>query len=189
MTVQTKKYTNGVDTERLHETVKAVKTSPKLGEFTFQVNNRWIDGGHNRSEVNLFAGQGQIFAHKTKFELAADEPEILLSSDSAAGPVEHLLHALASCVTTSMVYHAAARGISIERVESALEGDLDLRGFLGLDPSVRNGCQQIRLKLRIKADLTDEHLQELSSLGPTFSPIFDSLRNGVPIAVSAERIE
>jgi uncharacterized OsmC-like protein len=188
MTVQAKK-TNGVDTEQLHETVKAVKSSPKLGEFTFQVNNRWIDGGQNQSEVNLFAGQGQIFAHKTKYELAADEPEILLGSDSAAGPVEHLLHALASCVTTSMVYHAAARGISIERVESALEGDVDLRGFLGLDPSVRNGCQEIRLKLRIKADLTDEQLQELGSLGPTFSPVFDSLRNGVPISVSTERID
>jgi uncharacterized OsmC-like protein len=189
MTVQAKKKTNGVDTELLHETVKAVKSSPKLGEFTFRVNNRWIDAGQNQSEVNLFAGQGQVFAHKTKYELAADEPEILLGSDTAAGPVEHLLHALASCVTTSMVYHAAARGISIERVESALEGDLDLRGFLGLDPSVRNGCQQIRLKLRIKADLTDEQLQELGSLGPTFSPVFESLRNGVPIAVSTERID
>jgi uncharacterized OsmC-like protein len=120
--------------------------------------------------------------------LTADEPEILLGTDRAANPVEHLLHALAACVTSSMVYHAAARGIAIDEVESSLDGDLDLQGFLGLDPSVRNGYQQIRLKLRIKADVTDEQLQELSSLGPMFSPVYDSIRNGVPVFVSTERL-
>lgn len=189
MRLQTGKRTNGVEADRLHETVRAVKSSPELGRFTFQIVNQWIDAGQNRSEAKPFRGQGQVHPHKTKLELAADEPEILLGRDTAASPVEHLLHALASCVTTSMVYHAAARGISIERVESSIEGELDLRGFLGLDPSVRNGCQQIRMKLRIKARLTDEELRELSSLGPTFSPVYDSLRNGVPITVSAERID
>jgi uncharacterized OsmC-like protein len=88
-----------------------------------------------------------------------------------------------------MVYHAAARGIAIEEVESSLEGDLDLRGFLGLAPSVRKGYQQIRLKLRIKADVTDQELRELTSLGPNFSPVFDSITKGVPITVTSERIE
>jgi uncharacterized OsmC-like protein len=95
---------------------------------------------------------------------------------------------LASCVTTSMVYHAAARGIAVEAVESLLEGDLDLRGFLGLAPNVRRGYQQIRLKLRIKADVTDQGLRDLASLGPRFSPVFDSIINGVPISVSSERM-
>jgi uncharacterized OsmC-like protein len=138
--------------------------------------------------VKPFYGCGQVLSHKTRFILAADEPDILLGNDNGANPVEHLLHALASCVTTSMVYHAAARGIDIQEVESELSGDLDLNGFLGLDPNVRNGYQQIRLKLHIKANLTDEQLQELSNLGPTFSPVFDSLRHGVPIFVSAERM-
>jgi uncharacterized OsmC-like protein len=120
--------------------------------------------------------------------MVAAEPDILLGRDKGANPVEHLLHALASCVTTSMVYHAAARGIAVEWVESSLEGDLDLQGFLGLDPSVRNGYQQIRMKLRIKGDLSDEQLRELSSLGPTFSPVYDSIAKGVPISVSAERM-
>lgn len=180
--------TNGVDTARLQETVSAVKASPKLGLFTFEITNQWIHAGENRSEVKPFRGQGEELSHKKKFQLAADEPEVLLGRDTAANPVEHLLHALASCVTTSMVYHAAARGIPIEHVESSLEGDLDLQGFLGLDPAVRNGYQQIRLNLRIKANVTDEQLEELGSLGPTFSPVFDCLRNGVPILVTAERI-
>jgi uncharacterized OsmC-like protein len=119
---------------------------------------------------------------------SADEPEVLLGTDRAANPVEHLLHALASCVTTSMVYHAAARGIAIEQVESSLEGDLDLRGFLGLAPGVRKGYQQIRLTLRIKAAVTDGEFQELASLGPNFSPVFDSINMGVPILVSTERL-
>ena len=179
---------NGVDTERLTDTITAVKASPELGRFSFQIANRWINGGENRSQVKLFRGQGQVLSHKTNFELLADEPDVLLGGDTGANPVEHLLHALASCVTTSMVYHAAARGIAIERVESSLEGNIDLQGFLGLDPTVRNGYQLIQLKLRIKANVTDEQLQELSSLGPTFSPVFDSIRHGVPITVSAERL-
>jgi uncharacterized OsmC-like protein len=120
--------------------------------------------------------------------LLADEPETLLGTDRGANPVEHLLHALASCVTTSMVYHAAARGIAAERLESTLEGDLVLRGFLGLAPDVRKGYQSIKLKLRIKANISDEQFQDLSSLGPRFSPVYDSVTNGVSIAVSTERI-
>ena len=179
---------NGVDRERLVETVRAVKATPELGRFTFQITNRWMDGAENRSETKRFRGQGETLSHKTTLQMTADEPEVLLGRDSAANPVEHLLHALASCVTTSMVYHAAARGIAIEDIESSLEADIDLQGFLGLDPAVRNGCQQVRMKIRIKADVTDEQLQELSSLGPTFSPVFDSIRRGVPISVLAERI-
>jgi uncharacterized OsmC-like protein len=179
---------NGVDTTRLQETVAAVKNAPPLGRFTFSIENRWIEGGENRSETASCFSAGESLSHKKAFIIAADEPEVLLGQDKAANPVEYLLHALAACVTTSMVYHAAARGIAIEQVESSLEGNLDLQGFLGLDPTVRNGYQQIQLKLRIKADVSDEQLQELGKLGPTFSPVFDCVTNGVPIAVSAERI-
>jgi uncharacterized OsmC-like protein len=189
MKLETIQKINGVDTARLQETVSNVKASPKLGRFKFQIANRWIGAGETRSEVKSFYGCGQDNSHKTVFHLAADEPDILLGRDKGANPVEHLLHALVSCVTTSMVYHAAARGIAIEQVESTLDGDLDLRGFLGLDPTVRNGYQQIRLKLRIKAQGTDEQFRELSTLGPTFSPVYDSLLKGVPISVSAERIQ
>src|SRR5215468_6448579 len=120
--------------------------------------------------------------------LSADEPEVLLGNDSGANPVEHLLHALASCVTTSMVYHAAARGISIDQVESLLEGNLDLRGFLNLDPNVRNGYQGIRITLRVKANVSDQQFRELTSFGPRFSPVFDTLVRGVPVQVQPERL-
>jgi uncharacterized OsmC-like protein len=180
--------TNGVDLGRLKETIAAVKASPELGSFKFRIRNRWIGGGENQSEVQDFSAAGKEVAHKSDFTLFADEPDMLLGGDSGANPVEHLLHALASCVTTSMVYHAAARGIEIERVESTLEGNLDLQGFLGLAPNVRKGYQQIRLRLRIKANVTDQQLAELVALGPMFSPVYDSISNGVPLAVSAERM-
>src|SRR5215471_18174177 len=99
------------------------------------------------------------------FVLEADEPTVLLGKDAAASPVEHLLHALASCLTTSMVYHAAARGIYLEEVESRLEGDIDLHGFLDLDPKVRKGYQGIRVNFKVKADVPDEQLQEIVQLG------------------------
>jgi uncharacterized OsmC-like protein len=188
--MQTKVMTavNGVDLSRLTETIAAVKAAPELGRFKFRIQNRWVDCGQNRSRVQGFSAGGKETAHATDLVLQADEPEVLLGTDRAANPVEHLLHALASCVTTSMVYHAAARGIAIEQVESSLEGHLDLRGFLGLAPDVRKGYQNIRLTLRIKAAVTDREFQELVSLGPNFSPVFDSITKGVPMSVSTERI-
>jgi hypothetical protein len=90
-----------------------------------------------------------------------------------------------------MIYHAAAKGIAIQAVESTLEGDIDLCGFLGIDPPVRNGYQQIRMKLmrlKIKADAPDEQIQELGRLGPKFPPVFDSVINDVPQTVPAERM-
>ena len=79
---------------------------------------------------------------------------------------EHLLHALASCITTSLVYHAAAREIPLEGVESYLEGELDLRGFLGLDPTVRKGFKNITVKVRLTGNLTDKQKEEVVKLGP-----------------------
>lgn len=181
--------TNGVDVSRMQETVAAVKAAPEAGEFQFRIQNRWVNGGENLSEVRPFTAGGKLLRHKTKLVLAADEPEVLLGNDTGANPVEHLLHALASCVTTSMVYHAAARGIVLDQVESLLEGTIDLRGFLNLAPEVRNGYQDIRLTLRIKANVTDEQFKELSSLGPRFSPVYDSIVRGVPVQVVTERAQ
>ena len=87
-----------------------------------------------------------------------------------------------------MVYHASARGINIEKVESSLDGDIDLQGFLGLSETVRKGFQQIRFKFRIKADVNDSQLEELAALGTKFSPVFDTLTKGTGVQVTAERM-
>ena len=105
---------------------------------------------------------------------------------TSANPTEFLLHALAGCLTTSLVYHAAAQGIEIEEVESQFEGDLDLRGFLGLSDRVRNGYENIRVTFKITADAPEEKLQELCQLAQKRSPVFDIVSNPVPISVRLE---
>ena len=95
-----------------------------------------------------------------------------------------MLHALAGCSTTSLVYHAAARGIRIEEVETRLEGDLDLHGFLGLSEEIRNGYEAVRVSFRVKADCPDEMLAELVSMGQKYSPVFDIVTNPVPVTVA-----
>jgi uncharacterized OsmC-like protein len=179
---------NGVDRDKLFGTIDVIKATPELARFRFKIRNQWQDGAHNRSTIQTFFGAGTDFEHAVKFELDADEPAVLLGADQGPNPGEYLLHALAACVTSGMVYHAAARGIAIEEVESSIDGDVDLRGFLGIDKNVRNGYQEIRMKFRIKADVPDEQLQEICKLGQQYSPILDSVTNGVPVKVSAERM-
>lgn len=179
---------NGVDVENLFSTIDAIKGTPSIAKFKFRIRNQWQEASKNRSTVNAFHGANQDLSRPKPFVLEADEPAVLLGTDQAANPVEHLLHALASCLTTSMVYHAAARGIELEEVESSFEGDIDLHGFLDLDKSVRKGYQGIRVNFKIKADVPDSQLQEIVELGTGHSPVFDSLTRGVPVSVKAERL-
>jgi uncharacterized OsmC-like protein len=179
---------NGVAVSELFSTIEAVKKTPSIAKFKFRVRNQWEDGSRNHSTVTTLTGANQELSHPVPFRLEADEPAILLGTDLAANPVEHLLHALASCLTTSMVYQASARGIQINAIESSFEGDLDLHGFLNLDPNIRKGYQGIRVNFKINADVPDNRLEEIVQLGTTYSPVFDSLTKGVPVSVSAERL-
>ncbi len=179
---------NGVDRDKLFGTIDHIKGMPGLAKFRFNVRNEWLDGGHNRSTIETFFGAGTDHQHAVKFEMDSDEPEILLGKDEGANAGEYLLHALAACVTGTMVYHAAARGIAIDEVESSVEGDVDLRGFLGIDEKVRNGFHEIRMTFKIKADVPDEQLRDLCSMAQRYSPVFDSVCNGVPIKIAAERM-
>jgi uncharacterized OsmC-like protein len=119
----------------------------------------------------------------------ADEPAALLGTNRGASPVEHVLTALSSCLTSSLIYHAAARGIKIDQLESELEGDLDLRGFLGLSDNVRNGYKNIRVTFRIKSDAPQDQLQELVALAQKRSPVFDIVSNPVPVQVTLAKEE
>ncbi len=185
---QSSTLVNGVAVDKLFATIDAAKAKPSIAKFKFRIRNQWQKGSRNCSTVSTFSGADQELSHPTPFTLEADEPAILLGKDTAANPVEYLLHALASCLTTSMVYHASARGILIDQVESSFEGDIDLHGFLGLDPFVRKGYQGIRVNFKISANVPDSELQEIVRLGTECSPVFDSLTSGVPVSVSAERL-
>ena len=185
--MDTQKIINGVKVNELFGTIEAVKKAPVIAKFKFRANNQWMDCGHNRTTIKDFYGTQQDHPHGKYFELDADEPPVLLGEDKGPNPVEYLLTALAACVTTSIVYHAAAKGITLNAVESRVEGDIDLHGFLGLREDVRRGFQQIRMMFKIDADVPEAELEALLKLGPTFSPVYDSITKGVPVMVELDK--
>jgi uncharacterized OsmC-like protein len=187
-TVTEVKTVNGLNVKQLFESVDAIRNMPNLAGFKFRVANRWIDGAVNRSFIKNFYGLSQEDTSRQEpFVLDCDEPPVLLGNNIGPNPVEYLLTALAGCVTSSLVIHAAAKGIELEEVESRIEGDIDLRGFLGLDETVPKGFKNIRMKMKIKANVPDEQLEELCKLGPTFSPVYNTLTNGVKVDVTLEK--
>lgn len=175
---------NGVDMRTLVTTIDAIQADPGLATFKFRLENKWVSGGHNRSTVGNFYGAKQEQAHLQAMKIEADEPVSLVGTDLAPNPVEHLLNALAACMTTGIVYHAATRGIKIEELESHLEGDLDLRGFLGIAKGVRPGFQNIRVNFKVKTDA--QNLDDLLAF-TQFSPVLDVTTNGTKVDVRIER--
>jgi uncharacterized OsmC-like protein len=174
---------NGIEMSVLKATISAIEADPELGKCNFRARNKWIDANHNRSIISGFYAAKQEIAHKQEFELHADEPAILAGDDQGANPVEHLLNALAACVTTSLVAHAAVRGIQIEELESELEGDIDLRGYLGLAADVPRGYTNIRVRFKVKSD--EENMGRLKRLAE-FSPVYNTLLNGVKVDLQVE---
>jgi uncharacterized OsmC-like protein len=178
---------NGVDLDRLSGTINAVSADPALARFQFRASNHWIDGGYSRTTIKGFYGAGQEDATRTEpFTVDSDEPPVLLGQNRAPNTVEYVLHALAACVSGTIVYHAAARGIALEGVETTIEGDLDLHGFLGLDSKVRPGYEQIRVTINVAGDFDDDQFAELASL-IRYSPVRDIVSNPVPVAIDVAR--
>jgi uncharacterized OsmC-like protein len=178
---------NGVNTEVLYGTLDAIKGDPSLGVFQFRAHNHWIDGAHNRSTIKTFYCAGHEDSTRTEtFTLDAGEPQILLGIDTGPNPAEHLLHALAACLTTTLVYVAAARKVRLTEVESTLEGDMDVRGALGLSDEVRNGFSRIRVNFAIKGDAPQEKLREIVERAKARSVVFDIVTHGVPVEVSVD---
>jgi uncharacterized OsmC-like protein len=170
---------NGVNVTALRETIAAVKGDPTLAEFEFRATNKWEDGARNLATVRDFHGTNVEHTHRDLLHVQMDEPPVLLGKDTGLNPVEVLLSALSGCMTTSLAYYAANLGLSIESIDSELEGDIDLKGFLGIDPNVRKGFQEIRVKFRVKGDATAAQVKEL--LGN--SPVLDTIANPVRIKI------
>jgi uncharacterized OsmC-like protein len=186
--MQAKMSINGVDVDQLNETVASIQNDPGLAKCSFRATNRWLNGGHNRANIHGFFAAGQTFTHSKDFTHEIDEPPVLLGEDRGANPVEYVLSALSGCLTSSLIYHAAAQGVQIDEVESTLEGDLDLRGFLGMSEEVRNGYENIRINFKIRSDAPQEKLDELVQLAQARSPVFDIVSHPVRIDVQAQKM-
>lgn len=175
---------NGLDVQQLAQTVEAVKQDTTLAKFQFRAHNNWLGGMVNRSAIQDFYGVGaEDQSRKKPFTFTSSEPPVLLGANEGASAGEFLLHALASCVTSTAVMLASARGIRIESIATELRGDVDLRGLLGLDPSVRPGYQRITVRMDIKADCSEAELDELMGLVRSHSPIYDTVNRPVPVVL------
>jgi len=178
---------NGVDTAQLFGTLDAVKADPELAKFQFRARNRWIDGSHNRTTIrDFYAAKQEDTSRRESFVIDAGEPAILIGTDTGANPAEYLLHALAACLTTAIVYVASARGVHLTEVESTLEGDMNVQGTLGLSDEYRNGFEQIRVTFRVQGDAPEAKLREIVARAQQRSAVFDIVTNGVPVSVNVE---
>ncbi len=174
---------NGVDVAALFETIEAIKGNAEIARFNFRASNAWLGGDRNRSTIKNFTGA--LKTHRedaSAFVFDNGEPEVLLGQDLAPNPVEWLLHALIGCMTTTTAYHAASRNIEIKAIDSKIDGDIDLRGFLGLSSDIRKGYSAIRVKMRVKTKAMPETIKALTKM----SPVFDVVSRSVPVDVFIE---
>jgi uncharacterized OsmC-like protein len=184
MSAVTDTIRNGVDTEKMFATLDLIKEQPELAKFQFRVSNRWIGGSHNRSTIkDFYAAGGEDTSRGEAFVIDAGEPAILLGADTGANPAEYLLHALAACLTTSIVYVAAARKVQLTSVESTLTGNMDVRGALGVDDEPRNGFERIGVSFHVTGNAPAEKLREVVERAKARSAVHDMVTTGVPVAV------
>ena len=178
---------NGIDVDQLVQTIEATQADEAVGTFTFRAHSTWKDGTHNIGTIDGFTHAGQQDDTRTEpFQLEGDEPPVLLGSNQGPNAVELVLQALGFCYAVGYVANAAAKGIDITRMDYEVEGDLDVRSFLGQD-GPRPGFTSIRVTGRVSSpNATQEQLVALCEYVQATSPVRDIIANEVPVATSLE---
>jgi uncharacterized OsmC-like protein len=175
---------NGVDVPTLFATLDVVRAQPAAAQFQFRARNEWVHGVHSRTAIQGFFGAGQEDASRTEpFVYDADHPTVLVGTGKGPTPVEFLLHAIAACLTAGVVNVASARGITLHRVESTVEGDIDLLGIFGMSDQVRKGYREIRVHFTVDGDASAEQLQAVVDQSRSRSAVYDVLTNGTRVAI------
>jgi uncharacterized OsmC-like protein len=185
--MEPEKKLNGVNVEQLFKTIDMIKQKPEIARFTFRATNKWLGGTHSRATVKDFYGVLQEDTSRAPACFELDEPPVLLGNNQGINPVEYLLVALSGCVTTALIAYASAQGIQIKALESRLEGDIDLRGFLGISAKVPVGYQEIRVFFKIDADISEENKEELIRTARKYSPVANTIANQTPVSVHLEQ--
>ena len=175
--------TNGVDVSTLLATREAVRGTPAIAGFQFRATNTWAQGTQSISTIHGFHGVGEELAHRQPTQVVSDHPEVLVGTDHGPTPVEYLLHAIAACLTAGIANIAAVRGVALTKVESSVEGDIDLLGILGLDPTVRNGYQRIKVTFMITGDRSADDLRALVEQSRRRSAVYDALTQPTPVVI------
>ena len=174
---------NGVNVEALLGAREALTAAPEAAQFQWRANCTWVNGTHSRTSVEGFFGLGEEQHHRTEFTFDADHPEIFASEDNGATPVELVLAGLASCLTAGVAAVAQNREIQLRSVSATLEGDMDVRGILGVDSDVRNGFDGIKVTYHIDADAGPDDLKALVAQSQKRSAVYDIISNPTNITV------
>lgn len=178
-----KELVNGVDVTQLTQIIDNLTQNPDQAKFHFCAKNNWISGGENKTTVQEFYSAGQTHTRSKPFVITQDEPTIFLGKDHAANPVEYALTALVGCVTSTLVYYAAAMNVKINKIESTIDGDIDLRGFLNIDENIKAGYKSIDIKFKIDSDASPETLKTLTEIAKKHSPVANTIANATPVNI------
>lgn len=168
----TKSCTN-LDLGAFDATRDAVAADPAAGKGGFTTVTTWDDGARARTTARSFA-------------IDTDEPSPLGGTDQAVDPMELLLASLGTCLTIGWVTQARRRGVDFRDLRIEVDGDYDLRGYLGIDESVRPGYTAIRYRVKVDSDAAPETLDEIRLSAERTSPMFDNIRNGAAIESRVE---
>jgi uncharacterized OsmC-like protein len=182
------KFVNAIDVDQLFGTIEMIKGNPEIARFNFRATNQWIAGTHNQATIKDFYGALQEDSSREPMDFDLDEPPVLCGTNLGANPVEFLLVALSGCLTTTMIAHAAARGIEIRKVESRYEGEIDLRGFLGISEAVPVGYKKIGVHFKIDADVPEDQKEELVKMAQKYSPVFNSIAKPISVSVHLDKM-
>jgi uncharacterized OsmC-like protein len=183
MTTTATPVDNGVDVEFLRNAREMLSAEPAGAAFQWRVSNTWVRGTHSRSTASGYFGLGEEQARPASFTFDGDHPELFASEDKGATPTEIVLVALASCLTAGVATIAQNRDIQLRSVTATLEGDMDVRGVLGVDSDVRNGFSNIRVTYSIDADATPEEIEALVAQSQKRSAVYDIITNPTNVTV------
>lgn len=175
---QIKPLVNGIDTDKVVDLATKISQDDDYGKFKFRANNHWINGSLSRSDIkDFYAGNKEHTGRDKTLIVDADQPAFLGGSNIAPNPVEHLLHSLNSCLSTTLVYHASVQGIPLESVDVSSEGQMNARGFFGISDEVNKGYERINVTMKVKSDADAETLTKLAM----HSPVYEMVSKAVPV--------
>lgn len=179
---------NGVNVQALLDARKALADAPQAAKFTWRASCKWENGTYSKSTIQTFHGLGEEQSHKTEFSFDADHPEVFAAEDRGITPIEYVLVGLASCLTAGVASVAQNRGIQLNSVEANLEGAMDIQGILGMDSSVRNGYDTIKVTFNIDADASPQDIEALVAQSQKRSAVYDVITNPVNVDVRVNAV-
>jgi uncharacterized OsmC-like protein len=170
---------NGINVDDLMALRAGVEQDAAKGKTNWQVTTTWQGQTRSRADVSGFEIGGEKISRRFSFEI--DEPLELGGSNAFPNPQEYLLAALNACITVGYVAQCAIRGIALKHLEIKTEGEIDLRGFLGIDDTVAPGYESLSYTVRIKGDGTEEQFAEIHEAVMATSPNFFNIANAVAL--------